>query len=87
MAGQAERVGPSPARGSSGSGFNDMLAHFPSLESLPITFPEPAISVGKNDVGKSSVLDARQLLLGGEPLSSDIPIEDSICVLRYNSLP
>ncbi len=41
------------------------VTNFRSLESLSITFPELAVLVGKNDVGKSNVLAAIQLLLEG----------------------
>src|SRR6266571_4085235 len=43
--------------------------NFRSLQSQHLTFPELAVLVGKNDVGKSNVLDAIQLLLEGGSVS------------------
>jgi predicted ATP-dependent endonuclease of OLD family len=45
------------------------VSNFRSLQSQPFTFPELAVLVGKNDVGKSNVLAAIQLLLEGGSLS------------------
>ncbi len=45
------------------------VSNFRSLQSQPMTFPELAILVGKNDVGKSNVLAAIQLLLEGGSIS------------------
>lgn len=45
------------------------VTNFRSLRSLTITFPELAILVGKNDVGKSNILAAIQLVLEGGTLT------------------
>ena len=43
--------------------------NFRSLQSFSVTFPELAILVGKNDIGKSNILAAIRVLLEGESVA------------------